>query len=578
MKRRTFLKRAALAGTALGGPAVLPQATRRARAAAAGRPNILVIIVDQLRFPQGLFDENRMDMVAPNLLRLRNESVSFAGHYTASNMCSPARSTMLTGLYTHQNGMFLTNLTSLTSGGAAISTPSLNPGFPTYGSILSSPDFGYTTVWYGKWHLSTNDQSDPCDYSMYGFSAPGTPHPCPTPSEPIGQLCPSPNGAPGQGLQYDYCIAETFVNWLAELGAQSQPWCTTISLVNPHDVAWYNKFTPNVPAENDPPKRFRRLPPNFETPQGLLAQGKPTLQQNLIAAVDSTSGFIPHSGPGFQQKWFGLLDLYSQVTDYADVAIGQIVNALDRNPQLAANTIVIFTADHGEYAGSHGLRNKGGAAYEEAIRVPLYVRDPTRRFVRRADTERAQLTSSVDLVPLLMTLASGGNAWRLNPRYAYLAGRADLAAMLSNPNAPGRPYIVHATDEDFIEEGPRSGQFGPSLFGLGERKHVIGLRTASAKLGMYSFWVPGTIQINPFNQQTELYDYTIPAGRLEVINSGPSQPRPALRRPALYTKLHDFLVNFAIPNELRAPLPPSLFEVQRQAFEAYLEYESMTGG
>src|SRR4030095_675721 len=107
----------------------------------------------------------------------------------------------------------------------------------------------------------------------------------------------------------------------------------------------------------------------------------------------------------------------------------------------------------------------------------------------------------VDLVPLLMTLAGGGNAWRSKPKFSYLAGRADLAAMLSNPAAPGRPYILHSTDEDIPEEAPRIGipyrdalvrriLPPPPLAQQQPPTHAIGYRTATAKLGTYSYWAP----------------------------------------------------------------------------------------
>jgi hypothetical protein len=57
----------------------------------------------------------------------------------------------------------------------------------------------------------------------------------------------------------------------------------------------------------------------------------------------------------------------------------------------------------------------------------------------------------VDIVPLLLTLASGGNAWRQQPQHAHLAQRLDLAAILRNPSAPGRPYVLHTMDEDEVE-------------------------------------------------------------------------------------------------------------------------------
>jgi arylsulfatase A-like enzyme len=104
------------------------------------------------------------------------------------------------------------------------------------------------------------------------------------------------------------------------------------------------------------------------------------------------------------------------------------LNALAQSA-VADNTIVVFTSDHGECGGAHGMHGKAFAFYEESIRVPLYVKGPAGTFVpgSQVGTARDGLTSHVDLVPLLMTLASGENEWRNKPAYAHLAERADLA-------------------------------------------------------------------------------------------------------------------------------------------------------
>ena len=147
MKRRTFIKNAGLAA-AIAGSAAFPNFLRGAEAAKAARkPNILVVMVDQLRFPQGSFSQGLLDQAAPNMAALRQQSVSFDSHYAAATACSPSRSTLATGLYTHQNGMFLTNAQGLAG---QPSTPDLNPGFPTWGSILSGSGFGYKTYWWGN--------------------------------------------------------------------------------------------------------------------------------------------------------------------------------------------------------------------------------------------------------------------------------------------------------------------------------------------------------------------------------------------------------------------------------------------
>jgi arylsulfatase A-like enzyme len=558
MKRREFVTDSGLSGSGSRSDRERPQGK--------GKPNILVIVVDQLRFPQGSFDQDLMDLAAPNLAKLRRQSVSFDAHYAAATACSPSRSCMLTGLYTHQNGMFLTNLESFAG---VPPTPDLNPGFPTWGTILSR-DLGYKTFWWGKWHLSID-----CPLNHYGFQKEALP-------------CPSPNGNPGQGLSVDPTIADLFIDWLGSY-SNTRPWCTTVSLVNPHDIQWFPKGSKQVPGEDNPPpiSQFHAgLPANFERwPEALFDQGKPTVQAAWALISDAAFGLMPYRGPGFEQLWFQLLDLYFLVTQYVDEQIGRVLSALEQSG-FAENTIVIFTSDHGEYGGANGLHGKAFAVYEGSIHVPLYVKDPTGTFIPSDEvgTGRMEMTSHVDIVPLLITLATGSNKWRKRRQYAHLAGRADLAAMLRNPRAKGRDFILHTSDEDIPEEGPKLGLsyrdvlvrklLPPSpLPQLPPPTHVIGYRTKDAKLGVYSNWAPGTIQIVAEGQQAELYDYAT-FGIDEVINNAPSGSVP---EPELFSDLYRALFDpqtGALLNELRQPLPPFLKRVHKQAIADYLAFEA----
>ena len=246
-----------------------------------------------------------------------------------------------------------------------------------------------------------------------------------------------------------------------------------------------------------------------------------------------------------------MLDLYHQLHGYLDQEIGRVLDALDARPEVAENTIIVFTSDHGEYCGSHGLRGKGAGIYEEGIRVPLWVKDPTGTFADQPELTRSQLTSSVDLTPLLLTLASGGNDWREQPEHSHLADRLDLTALLQDADAPGRAYALHATDEDGYEYGPRLFPFLQDA-----PFHVLGLITEDAKLGVYADWAEDSDEILADGQEFELYDYTTEEGRLELANTAaPDNPR--------FTELYRQLMTEAVPNELRAPLPEAL-EAARQ--------------
>jgi arylsulfatase A-like enzyme len=388
--RRTLLKSGLLAGGALAGggaaladlmskqPAV-PAAARAGKRSIAARdaatkarapgasgpeqpgspgrqrpPNILVIMVDQLRTPQWFSAGPTAAALMPNLARLRSGGVSFASHYTASNDCTPARAALLTGLHTHQTGCMIT-------GGST-----LDPGFPTWGTMLREQ--GYRTHWYGKWHLTHGDNlwdsyENAGALEPYGFG---------------GGTFPSPDGAPGQGWRVDPHIVTQFEKWFAHAGSGGtgkNPWCTTVSFVNPHDIAWWYHWSERFAGEAEPPSVVGELPPNFETPAEMIARGKPQLQRSLQDTAQASFGTVPYGGPELEETWLPFLDLYLKLLGEVDGHIGAVLNTLASRPDVAANTVVLFTSDHGEYGASHGMRGKGGGAYEEAIRVPLIVRD-----------------------------------------------------------------------------------------------------------------------------------------------------------------------------------------------------------
>ena len=536
--RRTFLRRGlalggAVAGSAgmlagaaaalvdLASPDTAPAARRRPQRVAAsgvpGRPNVLVVLVDQMRAPAWSGELGLAPDGLANVARIRRGGVSFGCHYTASNDCTPARSTLVTGLYTHQTGCMIT-------GGST-----LDPAFPTWGRMLREQ--GYHTRWYGKWHLTHDDNrwsaaTGSGQLDRYGFA---------------GGTFPSPDGGPGQGWRVDPQIAGQFRDWFhGEQGVD--PWCVTVSFVNPHDIAWWYAWSERFPAEARAPRVATALPPNFETPAQLVARGKPVLQRSLQDTAAASFGAAPFHGPAGVRAWLGFMDLYVKLQHAVDRQIGVVLDALASRPEVAANTVIVFSSDHGEYAASHGLRGKGAGAYEEGIRVPLIVNDPRQVLTARPDTVRSQLTSSVDIAPLLLTIATGSNAWRSDPRYAHLAHRADLAAILADPAAPGRPYVLHATDE--IET-----EFAVEPYAASAPLHVTAIRTPTAKFATYANWAPGRMSALSAEEQRELYDYSTLQGRLELENvAGRSPLERRMRR----------LLEHAIRDELQAPLPAHL--------------------
>jgi arylsulfatase A-like enzyme len=531
--RRTLLKGALAAGGALAGGGALDGLVAGCAPAAVppvrqGSPNILVIMVDQLRTPQWFQTAAVAAGLMPNLARLRSGGVSFDGHYTAANDCTPARGTLLTGLYSHQTGCLVT-------GGSTLA-----PLFPTWGTILR--EHGYTTAWFGKWHLSSHDNNwtaarNAHALEPYGFD---------------GGTYPSPNGAPGEGWRMDPLIAAQFSAWLAK-APTGRPWSTTVSFVNPHDIAWWYRWSATAAAEKSAPSLVHALPANFETPIQLITRHKPRLQLSLQQTAASGFGPVTYTGSNALRSWLPFMDLYLKLLGEVDRHIGAVMAALASRPAMAANTVVVFTSDHGEYGSSHGLRGKGGGAYEEAIRVPLIVKDLRGHLNTAPSQGRTGLTSSVDVAPLLLTIATGSNAWRKDSHYHHLAGRHDLARMLTDPAAPGRSMVLHATDEIVSE-------FAIEPYASNAPLHVAAIRTPKAKYALYSNWKPNANTVQSAGQERELYDYTTANGRLELDNAAGHSPL----EHALDAQLAS-----AVRNELREPLPTRLRAAQKDGYADY---------
>jgi hypothetical protein len=204
-----------------------------------------------------------------------------------------------------------------------------------------------------------------------------------------------------------------------------------------------------VRAEASANSVIHRLPPNFETPEQLIERGKPRLQRSFQDTTAASFGAVPFTGPAVTPEWLKFINLYAKLQRRVDHEIGRILGALDAHPQVASNTVVLFTSDHGEYGAS--------------------------------------LTSSVDIAPLLLTIATGTNDWRGEAHYSHLAGRLDVAEILRNPSASGRPYVLHATDEIVTE-------YAIEPYAADAPLHVAALRTPQAKYAVYSDWVPGGVR------------------------------------------------------------------------------------
>ncbi|HEY3143979.1 MAG TPA: sulfatase-like hydrolase/transferase [Acidimicrobiales bacterium] len=391
------------------------------------RPNILFVLSDQERSWSWLPPSVRL----PWRERLQAEGLTLDNHWTHSSPCSPSRTTIQTGLHVPQHGVADNTIFPWHQ--------SLDPAVPTVGSVLR--DGGYRSSYIGKWHVS-HGPTPPME--AYGYSD----------WEGNDQHF---MGWAGTGVHFDPVIASNAAHWLRQNAASSSsPWFLTVALVNPHDVMWFPIDQPDYRAahpgelasvrellggarwkegevvpefSDDYPEVVEELPANFS--DDLIS--KPACQRQW--RWDQQHGFCGMIDPSDGRSWRRHLDYYVRLHELADESLGTVLAALEASGAWD-DTVIVFTSDHGDMCGSHGLRSKGPFVYDEIMKVPAVVRVPG---VTTPGSVLSSLSGHVDLARTICGLASASPAPGMRG--------VDLGPVLSDPAASVRDQVLfcHAT-------------------------------------------------------------------------------------------------------------------------------------
>ncbi len=371
VRRRDFLKTGA--GAAVAGS--VPWGRAAAAASDGNRPNVLLIIVDQLSW-NAISGHGCKWVDTPHMDRLLSRGVSFVESHSTNPVCSPARSSMITGRMPVETGV-ITN-----------SRP-IHPSVPNIGQWLAPR--GYDTVYCGKWHLPG-----------------GRPH-----QIPGFRVLPA---GFGQGDLMDNSVARLSASFVANHDGR-KPFLLVSSLLQPHDICYWAIMN-------------RQLVP-AQMPFDELAPPLPDLPPNNKSRPEAPTKLAQVRGPDFSdEQWRYYRYIYFRQVEMLDHDVGRILKALEQTGK-AANTLVLFTSDHGEGGGRHAHVQKW-YPYEEGVKVPLIASMPGR--IKEGVLDTTHLVSGLDIVPTICDYA-GVDA---PPKMRGLS----LRPLLEGQRVPWRDFVV----------------------------------------------------------------------------------------------------------------------------------------
>ncbi|MFB6217912.1 MAG: sulfatase, partial [Halobacteriaceae archaeon] len=351
-------------------------------------PNVLLVVVDQLAaHTVGCYGG---PVPTPNIDRLAVEGARFTDATCPTPFCSPSRASLATGQYPHRHGIVHNVMRrDYPRSRAEPTEEGLRADDPTVGRLLA--DAGYDTHHYGKFHLLDEDlpyypdmftehdayakgmagrfravRARPREEWMdwYGWALPVTVDDRYREAvDPVREELAAAGGHDefltkmgrlefDPGDTFDWQVADRAAG---RIESADEPFFLTASFNWPHDPnvvpdPWYSEFDPDDLS----------LPDNYGAFEDRFAG-------------DWSREYVSLVGERGVREF---LRVYYGMVAFVDDQVGRVLDALDRRG-VADDTLVVFTSDHGDMAGGHGMVWKStGAFYDEVMRVPLLVRGP----------------------------------------------------------------------------------------------------------------------------------------------------------------------------------------------------------
>src|SRR4051812_13318452 len=393
--------------------------------AATRKPNLILFLPDQQR-ADTLACYGGVKVRAPNLNKLASESVVFQRTYVTHPVCTPSRSSLMTGTWPHTNGC------------TRNSVP-LDGRFRVFPELMQNQD--YETAYVGKWHLgedgpggrgfqrwiSTDDHGD---YARYLIS-----EGC-TPDKPNGRFSEVAISNVPIELSRPKFLEEHACDFIEK--HHRDPFILVVAFVEPHspyngplnDVNPLDEVeldaTATLPEQEDIPLRYR-LMREWQQAEALLDRQRLPIQLFF--------GMTPDEYRSIKQRYLGLVTLVDQ-------SIGAILGCLERY-RLTEHTIVVHTSDHGDSLGAHHLFGKE-TMFEEATCVPWLIRFPGQ--TRQKMISRP--VSHIDFVPTLLDLLG-------QPNHPQCAGKSLLPLINGVTASLDNVFLEWAPNRTKVKKGSR---------------------------------------------------------------------------------------------------------------------------
>lgn len=353
---------------------------------ARSRPNVLLILVDDLRPELGAYGVERA--ITPNFDRLASQGLLFERAYTQQAVCAPSRATLLTGLRPDSTGIY------------DLRTP-VRTVLPAHVTLPQHfRNHGYSTRAIGKvYHHPTDDPQGWSEGPIIPRVGVGRGYLSEEAARAVAAYEAEHQDGSGRGPSYEapavhdtaYQDGKIANRAIEHLSRQTdQPFFLAVGFAKPH-------LPFNAPKQYwdlYPPERIR-LPENY----GQRPKGAPEFSLVNFGELRNYTD-IPRRGPVPDEKAHALVRGYLASTSYVDAQIGRVLDELERLG-LDDNTVVVLWGDHGYKLGEYGEWVKH-TNFEIDTRVPLVVRTPG---MTTAGRRTGALVETVDLYATLAELA-----------------------------------------------------------------------------------------------------------------------------------------------------------------------------